>query len=145
METELNVYLSEVTDDGLELSGTLDDSIYGFEDEFLKPFAGLRYELGVLHVGSELLVRGKIEQDFEAACSRCGEDFDFTVKIDDFTASFAVDEKTEFVELTTELRECILLILPTYPVCREDCPGIEKKEEKAPDSRWDALDDLKKG
>ena len=118
METELNVYLSEVTDDGLELSGTLDDSIYGFEDEFLKPFAGLRYELGVLHVGSELLVRGKIEQDFEAACSRCGEDFDFTVKIDDFTASFAVDEKTEFVELTTELRECILLTLPTYPVCR---------------------------
>lgn len=145
METELNVYLSEVTDDGLELSGTLDDSIYGFKDEFLKPFAGLRYELGVLHVGSELLVRGKIEQDFEAACSRCGEDFDFTVKIDDFTASFAVDEKTEFVELTTELRECILLTLPTYPVCREDCPGIEKKEEKAPDSRWDALDDLKKG
>ena len=145
METELNVYLSEVTDDGLELSGTLDDSIYGFKDEFLKPFAGLRYELGVLHVGSELLVRGKIEQDFEAACSRCGEDFDFTVKIDDFTASFAVDEKTEFVELTTELRECILLTLPTYPVCREDCPGIEKKEKEAPDSRWDALDDLKKG
>jgi uncharacterized metal-binding protein YceD (DUF177 family) len=101
--------------------------------------------LGVLHVGSELLVRGKIEQDFEAVCSRCGEDFDFTVKIHDFAASFAVDEKTEFVELTTELRECILLTLPTYPVCREDCPGIEKKEEKAPDSRWDALDDLKKG
>ena len=130
METELNVYLSEVTDNGLELSGTLDDSIYGFEDEFLKPFAGLRYELGVLHVGSELLVRGKIEQDFEAACSRCGEDFDFTVKIDDFTASFAVDEKTEFVELTTELRECILLTLPTYPVCREDCPGIKKRKKK---------------
>ena len=145
METELNVYMSEVTDDGLELSGTLDDSIYGFEDEFLRPFAGLRYELGVLHAGSELLVRGRLEQDFEAACSRCGEDFDFTVKIPDFTASFAVDEKTEFVELTTELRECILLALPNYPVCREDCPGIEKKEDEAPDSRWDALDDLKKG
>lgn len=145
VETELNVYLSEVTEEGLELSGTLDDSIYGFEDEFLKPFAGLRYELGVLHVGSELLVRGRIEQDFEAVCSRCGEDFDFTVKIPDFAASFEINEKTEFVELTTELRECILLTLPTYPVCREDCPGIEKKEEKAPDSRWDALDDLKKG
>ena len=145
METELNIYLSEVTEEGLELSGTLDDSIYGFEDEFLKPFAGLRYELGVLHVGSELLVRGRIEQDFEAVCSRCGEDFDFTVKIPDFAASFEINEKTEFVELTTEVRECILLALPTYPVCREDCPGIEKKEEKAPDSRWDALDDLKKG
>jgi uncharacterized protein len=145
MENELIVYLSEVKDDGLELSGTLDDSIYGFEDEYLKPFAGLRYELGVLNVGSELLVRGKIEQDFESVCSRCGEDFDFTVKIPDFTASFAINEKTEIVELTTELRECILLALPTYPVCRDDCPGIDKKEEKAPDSRWDALDDLKKG
>jgi uncharacterized protein len=145
MENELIVYLSEVKDDGLELSGTLDDSIYGFEDEYLKPFAGLRYELGVLNVGSELLVRGKIEQDFESVCSRCGEDFDFTVKIPNFTASFAINEKTEIVELTTELRECILLALPTYPVCRDDCPGIDKKEEKAPDSRWDALDDLKKG
>ena len=115
------------------------------EDEFLKPFAGLRYELGVILVGTELLVRGKLEQDFEAACSRCGEDFDFTVKIHDFAASFAVNEKTEFVELTTELRECILLDLPTYPVCREDCPGIEKTETEAPDFRWDALDDLKKG
>ena len=107
VETELNIYLSEVTEEGLELSGTLDDSIYGFEDEFLKPFAGLRYELGVLHVGSELLVRGRIEQDFEAVCSRCGEDFDFTVKIPDFAASFEINEKTEFVELTTEVRECI--------------------------------------
>ena len=145
METELKVYLSEVPEDGLKLSGTLDDSIYGFEDEYLKPFAGLRYDLNVQLLGSELLVRGKIEQDFESVCSRCGEDFDFTAKIHDFTASFEINEKSEFVELTTELRECILLDLPTYPVCREDCPGIEKKETEAPDSRWDALDDLKKG
>ena len=145
METELKVYLSDVPEDGLKLSGTLDDSIYGFEDEYLKPFAGLRYDLNVQLLGSELLVRGKIEQDFESVCSRCGEDFDFTAKIHDFTASFEINEKSEFVELTTELRECILLDLPTYPVCREDCPGIEKKESEAPDSRWDALDDLKKG
>ena len=145
METELNIYLSEVKQEGLKLSGVLDDSIYGFEDEFLKPFAGLRYELTAFNLGSELLVRGNLEQDFESVCSRCGKDFDFTAKIPDFTASFAINEKSEIVELTTELRECILLTLSTYPVCREDCPGIEKKEKEAPDSRWDALDDLKKG
>ena len=145
MDTELKVYLSEVSADGLELSGILDDSIYDLHDEYLRPFAGLRYELGVLLAGTELLVRGRLEQDFEAVCSRCGKDFDFTAKISDFTASFAVDEKTEFVELTAELRESILLSLSTYPVCREDCPGVETTEEKAPDSRWDALDNLKKG
>ena len=145
MDSELKVYVARVSRDGDELSGTLDDAIYALDDEFLKPFGGLRYELGVQLFGSELLVRGKLEQDFEAACSRCGKDFDFTVKVPDFTASFATDDKTEFVDLTSELRESILLTLPTYPVCREDCPGIEQTEKEAPDSRWDALDNLKKG
>mgnify|MGYP004468401379 FL=1 len=145
MDTELKVYLASIGKDGEELSGVLDDSIYGIEDEFLKPFAGLRYELGVQLFGPELLVRGRLEQDFEAACSRCGKDFDFTVKVPDFTTSIAVDEKIEYIDLTAELRESILLNLSTYPVCREDCPGIEKMEKEAPDSRWDALDNLRKG
>ena len=145
MDTELKVYLASIGKDGEELSGVLDDSIYGIEDEFLKPFAGLRYELGVQLFGSELLVRGRLEQAFEAACSRCGKDFDFTVKVPDFTTSIAVDEKIEYIDLTAELRESILLNLSTYPVCREDCPGIKKMEKEAPDSRWDALDNLRKG
>ena len=145
MDSELKVYVARVSRDGDELSGALDDSIYDLKDEFLKPFGGLLYELGVQMFGSELLVRGRIEQDFEAACSRCGKDFDFTVKVPDFMASYATDEKMESVDLTSELRESILLALPTYPVCREDCPGLEKTEKEAPDSRWDALDKLRKG
>ena len=145
METELKVYVARMTRDGEELSGALDDSIYDLHDEYLRPFGGLRYELGVQLFGTELLVRGRLEQDFEAACSRCGQDFDFTVKVSDFAASFATDEKTEFVDLTQELRESILLALPTYPVCRQDCPGIGKTEKEARDSRWDALDKLRKG
>ena len=145
MESELKVYVARVSRDGDELSGALDDAIYGLDDEFLKPFGGLRYELGVQVFGSELLVRGKLEQDFEAACSRCGKDFDFTAKVPDYTASYAIDGPAEAVDLTSDLRESILLALPTYPVCRDDCPGMEKTETETPDSRWDVLDNLKKG
>ena len=145
METELKVYVAQMTRDGEELSGVLDDSIYDLHDEYLKPFGGLRYELGVQLFGTELLVRGKLEQDFEAACSRCGKDFDFTAKVPDYTASYAIDGTAEAVDLTSELRESILLALPTYPVCRDDCPGMEKTETETPDSRWDVLDNLKKG
>ena len=145
MEKTLVIDVSRLDRDGEGFEGVLDDAVLDLHDEYLKPFGGLRYELGVQLFGSELLVRGKLEQDFEAVCSRCGQDFDFTVKVPDFAASFEADEKTEFVELTAELRESILLTLPTYPVCREDCPGIEKTEKEAPDSRWDALDNLKKG
>ena len=145
MDSELKVYVAMVSRDGEELSGVLDDAIYDLHDEFLKPFGGLRYELGVQMFGTELLVRGKLEQYFEAACSRCGKDFDFTVNVPDFAASFATDGKMESIDPAPELRESVLLALPTYPVCREDCPGIEQTEKEAPDSRWDALDNLKKG
>jgi uncharacterized protein len=145
VDSELKVYVAMVSRDGEELSGVLDDAIYDLHDEFLKPFGGLRYELGVQMFGTELLVRGKLEQYFEAVCSRCGKDFDFTVNVPDFAASFATDGKMESIDLAPELRESVLLALPTYPVCREDCPGIEQTEKEAPDSRWDALDNLKKG
>ena len=144
-EDRLLINVAGLRDGGKDFDGVLDDSIYDLHDEYLKPFGGLRYAIGVQLFGTELLVRGRLEQDFEAACSRCGQDFDFTVKVPDFAASFEAGEKTEFVELTQELRESILLALPTYPVCREDCPGLGKTEKEAPDSRWDALDSLKKG
>jgi hypothetical protein len=140
LDTELKLDAARISREGEELSGALDDSIYDFADEFLKPFGGLRYELGAMLVGSELLVRGKLEQDFEAACSRCGKDFDFTVKVKDFTASFEIGDGADFVDITQELRESVLLELPNYPVCSEDCPGVETQEDAPVDTRWAALD-----
>ncbi len=145
METKLIVDVARMDREGEELSGALDDSVLELDDPYVKPFAGLRYELGVMLFGRELLVRGRLEQDFTAVCSRCGQDFDFTVKVPDFAASFEADEKTQFLDLTEELRQSILLNLPTYPVCRVDCPGVESAAESATDSRWDVLDNLTKG
>ena len=89
------------------------------------------------------LVRGHLEQDFDLVCSRCGETFDTTIKVDDFTASVEVSEKQDFADLTTDARESIILALPTYPLCDEDCPGIAQKVERPADDRWGALDGLK--
>jgi len=155
MEDRFIVDVARLKRDGEEFSGVLDDAIYDLKDDYLTPFAGLRYELFVQHIGRELLVRGSLEQDFTAACSRCGADFDFTVKVPDFLTSVETDEKVEFADLTDELRECIILTLPTYPVCREDCRGIcptcGRNLNEGPcscvrddhDGRWDVLDNLK--
>ena len=157
MDERFIVDVARLERDGEEFSGVLDDSIYALDDEYLSPFAGLRYDLFVQRLGGELLVRGSLEQDFTAACSRCGADFDFTVKVPDFVVSVEVDEKDEFTDLTNDLRESIILALPTYPVCREDCRGICPtcgknlnegscscvREER--DGRWAVLDSLSKG
>lgn len=141
MEDRLLIDVARLDPDGEELSGEVD--IIDLEEEFVRPFGGVRYRLTAQVIGTELLVRGHLEQDFTLVCSRCGRDFDDTVKVDDFVTSIEVDEKTQEVDLTAEARECIILTLPTYPVCDEACPGIEQKTEMPDDDRWGALDQLK--
>ena len=157
MDKCLTIDVARLDRDGEDVEGVLDDSVLDLHDDYLHPFAGIRYSLFVQMAGRELVARGTLEQDFDAVCSRCGSDFDFTVSVPDFLASVETDEKTEFVDLTDELRQSIILGLPTYPVCRADCRGVcptcGKNLNEGPcacahevrDDRWGALDALLPG
>ena len=140
-ESRLAVDVTRLDPDGEVLEGEL--FCVDVDEEFVHPFGGVRYRLDVRLFGTELLVRGRLEQDFDLVCSRCGEDFDTTVKVEDFTESYEVGEKIQEVDLTVDVRESIILALPSYPVCREDCPGIVQKDEKPVDDRWNVLNKLK--
>jgi uncharacterized protein len=141
MENKLLIEVDRLDVEGEEIEGEVD--IVDIDEEFVKPFGGVRYRLFVKVFGSELLVQGRMEQDFDLVCSRCGKDFDDTVKVEDFTVSVEIDEKTGVVDLTEEVRESIILALPTFPLCDEECPGIENKSVMPTDDRWGALDGLK--
>ena len=140
-DSRLAVDVTRLDPDGEVLEGEL--FCVDIDEEFVHPFGGVRYRLDVRLFGTELLVRGRLEQDFDLVCSRCGEDFDTTVKVEDFTESYEVGEKIQEVDLTEDIRESIILALPSYPVCREDCPGIVQKDEKPVDDRWNVLNKLK--
>jgi uncharacterized metal-binding protein YceD (DUF177 family) len=141
MENKLLIEVDRLYSEGEEIEGEVD--IVDIDEEFVKPFGGVRYRFFVKVFGSELLVQGRMEQDFDLVCSRCGKDFDDTVKVEDFTVSVEIDEKTGVVDLTEEVRESIILALPTFPLCDEECPGIENKSVMPTDDRWGALDGLK--
>ena len=143
IDRKLIIDASRLDPEGEELEGEVD--CVDLDEEFVKPFGGVRYRLTAQVFGTELLVRGRLEQDFDLVCSRCGKDFDDTVKVDDFTISYEIDEKAPEVDLTEDVRESIILALPTYPVCAEACPGIEQNVEIPPDNRWSALDGLAVG
>ena len=141
LETKLVIDVSRLDPEGETIEGEVD--CVDLDEEFVHPFGGIRYRLDVQLIGTELLVRGHLEQDFELVCSRCGEDFDDTIKVDDFTESYEISEKTAEVDLTEDVRESIILTLPSYPVCSEACPGIAQKAEMPDDDRWNALEKFK--
>ena len=140
-DTKLIVDVGRLDSEGETLEGEV--FCVDLDESFVKAFGGVRYSLAVQVLGSELLVRGHLEQDFTLVCSRCGKDFDDTVEVDDFVQSYEIDEKTTEVDLTEDIRESIILTLPSYPVCDEMCSGVEQKAEMPRDDRWGALDGVK--
>ena len=142
METTLKIEAFRLAPEGETLCGEVD--CVDLDEEFVKPFGGVRYRIEARLYGTELLARGHLEQDFTLVCSRCGGDFDTTVSVDDFVCSRTVGENEPEADLTEEIRESIILALPTYPVCSESCPGVVRPAEQPADDRWSVLDDLKK-
>lgn len=155
MDDKLVIDVSRLENNHEKFSGELDSACLEMDGEkWIHPFATLRYDIEVQLFGKELLVRGTLEQDFAAVCSRCGIDFDFTCKVPDFTVSAEISPETEYFDLTNDVRECILLTLPAYPVCREDCRGICPRcrknlnegdcgcKDEETDTRWSALNNF---
>jgi len=142
LETKLVLDASRVDPEGEALEGEVD--CVDIDEELVRPFGGVRYRLTAQVFGTELLVRGHLEQDFELVCSRCGKDFDDVIKVDDFTVSYEVSESAPEIDITEDIRESILLALPNFPLCDEKCEGIEQKSEMPADNRWGALDALTK-
>ena len=140
-ENKLLIDVARLDEGGEYFEGEVD--IVDLDEEFVKAFAPMRYKLHVQLFGTELLVRGHLEQDFDFVCSRCGKDFDTTIKVDDFTISVEISAKDQFADLTNEARECIILAIPSFPICDEACPGIAQNAPLEMDDRWSALDGLK--
>ena len=140
-EERFLIDVARLDEGGEHLEGEVD--IVDLDEEFVKSFAPMRYSVFAQLFGTELLVKGRLEQDFDLVCSRCGKDFDTTVKVEDFIVSVEVSAKDQFADLTDEARECIILALPTFPLCDESCPGIIQNASNVADDRWSALDGLK--
>ncbi len=119
-------------------------------DELLQPDGPVEYVLEATVVIHELLVRGRLTARFAGCCGRCGGPLRLEVAIPDFMVSVPLPDEPHEVDLTPELRESILLALPSHPVCRSDCLGVCPRcgrprsegdcgcKAEAP-SGWDAL------
>jgi uncharacterized protein len=124
------------------------------DDRFVRVAGDVRYSLYAQYVSSELVVRGELSVDIEAACTRCTEFFSTTVVDSDFLRAYPASEDVDFVDVSEDMREDLLLHFPAFPVCSEECKGLcpqcganlskgpcacEKGDRPNP---WSALDGL---
>ncbi len=124
------------------------------QDEALVSLGPVCYDLMVTPVvGDELLVKGKVHCEVVFRCSRCAQPFAQKVAEDPYVRTYALQDETESVDLTPDMREATLLAFPAYPVCKSECLGLcpkcGKDLNKGPcmcvpdqDARWGGLDGL---
>ena len=115
----------------------------------------MRWRVKAQLFGSELVCTGRADALFEGVCCRCGGSLSRRFG-DEFAISRRVAEGDTEADLTSEIRETILLALPNHPVCSDDCPGPpvpkarvagvagERAGEGGADP-WSALDALSGG
>mgnify|MGYP000399458377 CR=1 FL=1 len=149
----MKIQLRELEKGHTQFTGTIDEDIFGLNDPNCVPEGGYRYDVEGGQLGSSLWVHGLVEASFKLRCVSCLELFDFPIVLPDFATQIE-HNGSEIADLTAEVREDILLALPTHPHCdwagTVECPGEIPKAIAASEeppvadsgSAWDALKKL---
>jgi uncharacterized protein len=109
--------------------------------------------------------QGTLAAHVIATCRRCLRDTEIEVDVDvgvvytddaevDDSAAYMIPDRATVIELDDMVREQMILAVPDYPLCQEDCSGLCAKCGKDlndgpcdcrpdPDPRWAVLEALK--
>ena len=130
-------------------------------DPPLAPAGDIKYHLSAVMAGADLIVTGKASIPLATVCARCLDDIRVTIAVKDLCFHFEKVRDLE-VDLTDEVREELLLAVPSCFYCSPDCKGIcpmcganlnhascscdrsqtEPEQDTAAPSPWDRLDAL---
>jgi uncharacterized metal-binding protein YceD (DUF177 family) len=145
----MKIHLKQIPAQGLHLDGHEDCPIDDLEPEGVRCAGQLHYNIDVGISGSALWVRGSLSQPVELSCVSCLEKFVHEIRVPAFAVHVEL-HGPETVDLTSFLREDLLLSLPAHPRCdRDDNRVCNAKRPKPVDqdakrkSDWSALDKLK--
>jgi uncharacterized protein len=119
------IELADIGPDGLDISGEIPENVLECRDDDPVRCKGpVHCELHCQIVDRAFLVNGALSSDLEMRCRRC--DGLFAGRLEHLSYSYdqELEPMPESVDLTEDIRESILLALPSYPVCKESCRGL---------------------
>ena len=152
----IRIETTQIGEDGYSVSGEEPGDLLDLERDPVARAAGpIQYELTVERAGQELVVRGQVEAPLTLRCSRCAQFFSTTVRVSSFLHAYEWAEQPEFLDVSADVREDLLLEIPGFPLCHGGCKGLCAQcgqdlnegpcgcapPDKGP-SPWSALDSL---
>jgi uncharacterized protein len=148
------INVKRIPPDGEELEGEEPAAIMDWDDPDVLFKQDIKYRLTAQIEGKALLVTGTLGTPVTLCCSRCLKSFDQPLRVKQFVFHQELTGE-DFVDLTANIREDIILELPQRALCRQDCRGLCPRcgrnlnegncqcGSSREDLRWHALDQLK--
>lgn len=150
----MKIRLDEIPESGFEVKQTESASIIDFRDQnfiFTNP---IEVKFFVLKSGKTLIITGTIATKVEMKCSRCLKFINEQLENKKVELTYEIGGEKE-LDITEDIREEVLLMLPIKPLCSENCIGVNMKIGKKQtgirnkivtekiDDRWTELDKFK--
>lgn len=119
----LRIKISDIQPQGLELDVKVPGDSIALEGDELKAITAISVKAKIEKVGHTIIARSLIQSVYAGNCSRCLEPASQPWK-NSYIFNFSVDPTTEFIDLSEEVRQELILNLPVRLLCAEACKGI---------------------
>ena len=121
----IRIETTQIGEEGYAVSGEEPGELLDLDrDPVARSDGPIRYELTVERAGQELIVRGRIEAPLRLQCSRCAHFFSTTARVSSFLRAYESAEHPEFLDVSDDVREDLLLEIPGFPLCQAGCKGL---------------------
>ena len=120
----IKINLKDIRPEGVVIHEQIAEEAMEFtKDElfhFVKPLA---VDAKVEKFDDIVLAKTKIATRYMSFCSRCLIEIEKDW-VQNFTLDFPLENHPEFIELGEDIRQEVVLSLPTRILCKEDCKGV---------------------
>lgn len=148
--------IPKISPEGSALVEELPESVLDLEgDRFAHAGGPVHVDLFAYPVSHELIVKGTITAPVRLLCSKCGGFFSTSLAVSSFLRAYPITDGLEKLDISEDIREDVLLEIPSYPRCTWEgegtCPfsgvnldELKLEEPPPPETPWGALDDFKR-
>jgi len=120
----MKIHIRQIKPDGLELSESLSSEWVGLtRKDNIRFIVPVDVKVKVTRADDEAFVEIEASSRYEAFCYRCLEDMENNWAAN-FTLSFSIEKQAEFIDISEDVRQELILNLPTRILCRDICKGL---------------------
>ena len=119
----MKIYLKQIPPDGTDRHEVVSCEDLDLPQDIMTCVSPIVIDVHVQRAGDEVLADCEVSGKYRLACSRCIEEFDIE-KTDRFKLVFDIEPQTEFIDLTDDIREELIIAMPVKSVCDSACKGL---------------------